>query len=263
MTTTAELLLRTAELLRGLRYGTATGGSTTTLVDTAMLEPDDFFNNGTIWFLSGNNIGKSAVVSDYSLTSHTFTFATQTAACAAADRYAVLDANYPREALVAALNTALIALGPFDYVDDTLDVVANQEEYTLPAGYNNVKRVQVAAGATAPFQWGTPLRHWKELNGKLHIDYSSVTRLPTAGTPIRIIAEKQHARVWADADTITDAVRMDRLALEAAYFAAMTRSEYTENSSNDGKDTLDRLEKLRAMSPAHVLRMCKDPTLAK
>lgn len=263
MATTAELLLRTAELLRGLRYGTATGGSATTLVDTAMAEPDDYFDNGTIWFLTGNNAGKSAVITDYDLTSHTFTFATQTAVCAAADRYAVMDANYTREALVAALNTALLMIGPLDTVDDTLDVVADQETYTIPTGMSNVKRVQVATNTTAPYEWGTPLRHWHEKNGTLHIDYFSVQSMPTAGTPIRLIGEKYHARVWADADAVTDAVRQESIATEAAYYAALTRSGYNENSSDDSKNTLDRLEQLRAMNPVRVLRMSKDPTLSK
>ena len=262
MATTAELLLRTAELLRGLRYGTATGGSTTTLVDTAMAEPDTYFNNGTIWFLSGNNAGKSAVVTDYDLTTHTFTFATQSAACAAGNRYAVLDADYTREALVAALNTALLMIGPIDTVDDTLTVVADQETYTIPSGMSNVKRVQVAGDTTAPYQWGTPLRHWHEKNGTLHVDYSTVQGLG-ADAPIRLIGEKYHARVWADTDTVTDAVRQESIAIEAAYYAALTRSGYNENSSDDAKNTLDRLEKLRAMNPVRVQRMSKDPTLAK
>lgn len=262
MPTTADVLLRTAELLRGLRYGIATGGSTTTLVDSLMAEPDDYFDGGTIWFLSGANAGKSAVLTDYDLATHTFTFAAQSAACAATNRYAVMDANYPREALVAALNTALLMIGPVDMVDDTLFVVADQEEYTLPSGMNNIKRVQAAGSLTAPYQWGTPLRHWYEKNGTLYIDAFSVPGL-TTNAQIRLIGEKYHPRVWADTDSVTEAVRLENIAVEAAYYAALTRSGYNENSSDDTKSTLDRLEKLRAMNPVYVCRMSKDPTLAK
>lgn len=263
MTTTAELLLKTAELLKGVRYGVSTAtGSATTLVDTAMDEPDDWFNGGTIWFLSGALIGKSAVISDYAISSHTFTFPTQSGASGSATRYAAADANYTREALIAAINTALVALGPFDTIDDTLDVVTDQEEYTLPTGMSNVKRIQVSGSDSAPYQWGAPLRHWKEIGGKIEFNYYSVSRMPAAGYPIRVIGEKQHAAVYADADAITAAVDPFRIALEAAYYAALTRSGYAENTDGAVKATLDRLDKLRAMNPPVVNRMPKDPTLS-
>jgi len=263
MTTTAELLLKTAELLKGVRYGVSTAtGSATTLVDTAMDEPDDWFNGGTIWFLSGALIGKTAVISDYAIATKTFTVPTQSGATGSGTKYAALDANYNREALIAAINTALVALGPFDTIDDTLDVVADQEEYTIPTGMSNVKRIQVGGSDSAPYQWSAPLRHWKEIGGKIEIEYSSVAGMPAAGYPIRLIGEKQHAAVSADADAITAAVDPWRIALEAAYYAALTRSGYAENTDGTVKDTLERLDKLRMMNPPVVRRMSKDPTLS-
>lgn len=264
MATTANILLKTAEFLRDLRYGTATGGSTTTLIDTGLDEPDDdLFNYGTIWFLSGNNSGKTAVVTDYNGTTKTLTFAAQSLACASGDRYAVLNANYRREALVAALNTALSALGPFDdvYTDATFIVVADQESYSIPTGYSSVKRVEFAQAAGAPYNWKINF-HWRETAGKIYLDRTTVTGL-TAGYAMRLHAEKAHASVWADADVVTDTIHPSSLALEAAYYAALTRSGFSENTDSATKSALERIVAMRQANPPRVYHMAKDPILPR
>ena len=48
MTTLADVMLDVAEILGGVRVGTATGGSTTTLVDTSRTEPAEYWQDGTI-----------------------------------------------------------------------------------------------------------------------------------------------------------------------------------------------------------------------
>src|SRR5512138_2145230 len=123
MATTESLLLKIAENLRRLRYSSATGGSTTTLIDTTMDEPDQYLNGGTIFCISGNNAGKSCKVTTWTTSGTTFTVPTQSAAFAAGNAYAVCDNKYPREALVAALNRALSELGPFDAKDESLTTV--------------------------------------------------------------------------------------------------------------------------------------------
>ena len=260
MATTASILLKIAEFLRDLRYGTATGGNATTLVDTNLDEPtNDYFNNGTIWFLSGNNIGKSAVITDYNSTTHTFTFVTPGAACAAADRYAILSPDYRREALVSALNTALAMLGPFDGVDETLDAAADTESYAIPSGIVNIKRMEYATASTSPYGWKIDF-HWRELGGRVYVDKTTMNELSGyVGYPIRLYGEKPHASVWADADVITDTIHPSRLALEAAYYAALTRSGMAENTDGATKNTLERLAAMRQATPAKVYHMAKDP----
>jgi len=54
--------------------GTATGGSSTTLVDSSRTEDDDFFNGYNIYIESGTGIGEYATVTDYTGSSGTFTF---------------------------------------------------------------------------------------------------------------------------------------------------------------------------------------------
>jgi len=57
--------------------GTATGGSSTTLVDSGLAATydDDFFNGYDIYITAGTGVGESATVTDYTGSSGTFTFA--------------------------------------------------------------------------------------------------------------------------------------------------------------------------------------------
>lgn len=56
--------------------GTASSGSSTTLVDSSIASTyaDDFFNTYTIYIESGTGVGESATISDYTGSSGTFTF---------------------------------------------------------------------------------------------------------------------------------------------------------------------------------------------
>jgi hypothetical protein len=219
--TVGEMLYLMARKLRRMRNGTATGGSTTTLVDSAMNEPDEFFNEGVIFFLSGTLAGKTATITSYDLTTTTFTFATQTAALAAGVRYAVIEPVYNREMLITALNEALADLGAVPQYDSTLTTVLDQEEYTLPTGVHHIKSVQFA-GNTAGTFWQDPYRLWKEIDGSLYLD---TWYLPTvAGLPIRLKYDAPHAEVSADSDAIADAIHPDLLAWKAVEQAARGRA---------------------------------------
>jgi hypothetical protein len=60
--------------LLSLASGTATGGSSTTLVDTSRGEASDYWNGSRIVFTSGSNAGVSRLITDYDGGTDTFTF---------------------------------------------------------------------------------------------------------------------------------------------------------------------------------------------
>lgn len=60
--------------LREGRSGTAGSGTTTTLVDAARIEIDDYWNGALLIFRSGTNIGFTAVVTDFDAASDTIIF---------------------------------------------------------------------------------------------------------------------------------------------------------------------------------------------
>lgn len=233
----SKATLKLAEVLKGLRYGVTTeAGSITTLVDSNMNEPDNFFNNGTIFFTSGALAGKTAVITDYDETTFTFTFATQTVAPGLGSRYAVLQAVYTREALVAGINQAITTINPLPKITDdaTFITVANQEEYTLPSGVSNIKKVEIATSLTSPYSFSEN-SGWFEVNGTLYFDMEIPA---TSGYQIRLYHETDHASVNADADEISEVIHPDLLTWTAAHYCVLTRSGYSENDEPYTKEMI-------------------------
>jgi hypothetical protein len=141
--TLATLTYRVARELGVAIEGTATGGSTSTLLDSvARTEADDYWNGGTAWLLydaggaAAAPQGEYAVITDYAISGGTVT--TQwTTAPAAGDRYAVAKKRYKLASLIQAVNRALQDLGTIPVVDSTTITTADdQTEYTLPVAAN-------------------------------------------------------------------------------------------------------------------------------
>jgi hypothetical protein len=253
MTVLAEVLLKTAFALKSLRNSLATGGSATTLVDSLLSEPDEFFNNGTLFFISGALANKTAVVTDWDEATFTFTFPTfaPPVNVVAGIRYAVAESRYPREVMVQAINQALSELGPILYRDQTLLTVLDQAEYTLPAGVSDVKRVQFSTNTADPYLWQSPYHYWREFDGKLIFNENYLPIL--AGRPIRIYYTKAHTAMYADADVLNPTVHPDRVAWTAAWLAALNRTGLAENSEPHSKDVAAIANQMRLMQSRHPI----------
>jgi hypothetical protein len=223
MPTLFDALLKTQELLKELHQGTATGGSTTTLVDTTLDAPTAIFNGGTLFVLTGDNAGKCLSVV-YDGTTKTFTFAEQTEPVAEGDLYAVASPHYTRTDLLQAIRQALEDIGTFTQIDDTLTADEDLEEYDLPDGVLHVVRVQVAANATEPHGWKT-VRNWRQVGTKLIFD----APLTADGMPMRVYHNARHPALEDDTDSIDPMLNLMRLAWTAAYYAAFLRSRNVQN----------------------------------
>jgi len=220
MTTLASATLDLARLITSVVEGTATGGSATTLLDTGVTEEDDYFNGGTIWPLSGNNAGKSAVITDWAKSTGTYTFATMTLVNAAGNLYASCNADFPRYVLIQAINKALRAIGGIPAQDATLVTVADQEAYTLPAGVIDVRKVEVAMMTTAPYQY-VPHFGWRQIGTTIAFD---TERAPDeADYKIRLTHVALPTTLTADTDAISNYIYPDRLSWKAAVHALRWR----------------------------------------
>lgn len=213
MTTLYNATLELSKILQNTPEGTATGGSTTTLLDTARMEAADYYDRGTIWFLTGNNANKSVVIDAWS--GFTFTFATQSLACAAGNRYAAASSEYPRRQLIHAINQALMEMRPLQQ-NSSLTTVANQEEYTLPTGVYNVKRVEVSYGTSDPYGYA-PNYHWREQDGKLMFDSDLAPAI--AGYKLRITYHPEHTNLSGDAEIINALVPLAPMLWRASAIA--------------------------------------------
>jgi hypothetical protein len=224
MATLAEATLAVARMCGEVVDGQATGGSATTVVDTGVVHPDDFWNGGTIWLLSGNNAGKSAVITDYATATKTWTFGTLTLLCAAGDLYSVSGAAFPRANLMAAVNQALRDLGQVEMEDLTsLTGISEQLEYTLPAGVSHVTRVMTGASPSYYVN-----QHWNEVNGKLRFAQGFT---PAAGDGMLLFYNGTHAALSTDVGAINGLLPLELVYWSAALYAL--RQRFTQVGPGD------------------------------
>jgi len=216
MTTLANVTLAVARLCAEVADGAATGGSATTVVDTGITHPNDYWNNGTIWLRSGNNIGKSAVITDYASASWTWTFATLTLLCAAGDLYSVCSAAYPRSSLIGAINQALLEMGKVT-TKNTAGLVglADTWQYTLPAGVSNLTRVVVGVSPNYAINYW-----WEEIGGTLRFANGYQ---PQLADEIILHYAGAHAVLALDADVVNAMIPIEQLEWLGALYAMRAR----------------------------------------
>jgi hypothetical protein len=260
MTTLFQAMLGLAN--RGPRHwtGSATGGTTTTLIDTVQRkEADDNFNGMTLFVLDGDNADLTRRITDFVQSTATLTVGAFSNAMAAGDRYLISQAV--REDLVQAINAALTDIGDVTQVDTSLTVVADQTEYSLPSGVSNVVRVEVAESASADYDYQRA-HNWREISGSL---YFTDELGFTAGRTIRLYYNAQHAAVDADADTISDGIPLALLVDVAVYYYWLQQYSLQGNL-NMKEDSLLAMyaqNKERAMQRYSVNKLQRDPTYLK
>lgn len=240
MTTLFQATLDLANRLGILRTSTATGGSTTTIVDTNRTESADAFNGGTAWIItdaggaSAAPEGQWARVSDWDLTSHTATIATVTAAVASGDFYGIATGDFPLDVLISAINNEIIKHRQIRYDRTSLDIVSNQSEYTLPAGIRADNLINVYEETDTNTSDSNPvsLNFWVQeaatgSQHKLIIESKNVT----PGNDITLEYSVQLSPLYLASDVIDDVVKMARILDNAAAHALLNRMR-TYGSSN-------------------------------
>ena len=131
--------------------GVATGGSTTTLIDTKLLDrySENYFDEGTLLVVydaggaSAAPQGEWGVVSNFNNQNNTVTInAALTTAIAAGDVYVLASARFQLYEIIDAVNRATKETGDVETVNSSNTVVAAQLEYTLPAATTTVTKVE-------------------------------------------------------------------------------------------------------------------------
>lgn len=195
----------------------ATGGSTTTIVDTnTKTGKDNTWKDGAAFVIrdaGGLNAapeGQFARVSAYVASTGTYTLdATLTSAVASGDTYGVVSQEYPLAQMIQAANQALRLMGDLDLVDTTtLDTAAATTEYAASATWKRTRPfrvdVQGRTGASADNQW----QEWPDWEyvpatagaaGKLIFP-----EYPTASRDIRVWYRGPHPYVNAYNDPIAE-----------------------------------------------------------
>ena len=224
-----DLTYELATELGILTESTATGGTTTTLIDTVILDqPDDYWNKGTVWItkdVAGAGAapeGSYTVVSDFDNTSNTATIGTIVAP-ASGDTYVIAHKDYKLGDLIMAINRAIRDVGSIPTVDTTtIDTAAAQTEYTPPAAANDDLRevwIQTKLNDANDFKWAK-LRNW----------YMQRTAAGTADTLIfpyqpdyprdlKLVYMAPHAKLAANTDKLHETINYKRVVYRAAVHA--------------------------------------------
>lgn len=263
MTTLYDTLLDTARLCGILKSGKTTlTGATDYLVDTNRYEPDDYFNNGTVFIRSGTYASQTGRVLDYTQSNgYIYVDPIEAVNWTIPNDIYYSITNENREALVQAINQALFDIGEYTAIDDTLTVVNETSEYTLPTGVSRVKRIAIANRVDDPIEYHRAY-HWHEIGGVLYIDDEI---LQPEGNTIRLYYNKRHDEVNADDDAIQNNVDTTWLAWAATYYFLRTRLQYSGNSDERESMLLgeaqNKFEKLSRLSLNSKLE--RDANLAR
>lgn len=186
-------------------HGSATGGSTTTLIDTGNLDQDnEYWTKGTLWIKSGDHAGKVFKVTGH--VGNTLTFATVVGAIAAGVRYSVARGLFPWEQQINAIQQALDLTWVTGY-DGSLSGDGSTLEFTLPAGVSDVYDVRLGTRKAIS-------THWVERQGKLV--FESNRYAPYSGDVIHVYHQAQHDELTGYSSEIDAEINPRWLQLEAA-----------------------------------------------
>lgn len=242
MTTAFDIIKTVIEILDETRRGNATGGSTSTLVDSSCSEPNDWFNGGMLMIHSGTHINNILTISDYASATFTFTFTpTLGSAIGAATLYTATKGKFKKNDIIDAINLALIEIGVYTKVNTELVSLADTEEYTLPDGVNRVARVRLAANDVEPYEWEAPLHNWREYSGSLHFSKP----FDEVGMPIRLYYNDFHDVIADESGEIDAAIPTNRLIYETCFQALRMKANYEK--SEESRTIMNEIDQQRQL----------------
>ena len=228
----------------------ATGGSTTTVIDTKLADEladgneDDIFNGGTLIVIedaggaAGAPEGEFSRVTDYVASTTTLTFSPAvTTAPASGDRVLLVPPDFPLYDMIEQVNDALKYLSKVPRFDTSITTAANQTEYTLPLALKGRQILDVEMqGITTDANDNRWLRlpNWE--TGFAAAGSTGTLILPqlATGYTIRISYLAEHARVDAFDDTIDE--HIDRNLVHAAVFAHALQWKNDRDALSGGTD---------------------------
>ena len=245
-----EAVLETARLVGGYRSGKATGGSSTTIVDSKRPEGDDYYNEGTALLIQdagGDSIAEWGRVSDYVQSTGTATVDTSfITACASGSVYALVPAITPDE-IVTAINIALRGIEYTAWDRTSLDVVSGQTEYTLPTDIMSGDLLEVWIPTTddSDDNRATKIYGWRvERTAAGTGDTLILPSGMTVDQDIWLHYKVRHVPLYDPVDAIHDEIPLNLIIYKAAASILLER-----HGQNTGDKTLvDRFNYLQDMA---------------
>ena len=245
------------------RTGKATGGSTSTVIDTVglRLTENDYYNEGTVFILRDAG-GEGAApekefskVKDFAQTSKTITvYDDFTESPVSGDSYGIANRRFPLYLIQQKINNALFMDGYIPGEDTTITTVANQREYTLPVQVSrDLRQVLLYTSTDSNSPKPVPVVNWDiratatGVGNTLVLDYD----LP-AGFSLWLRYAKQHAELTGASSELDEMVHPDRIVYPAC--AELLRWYRDKTRLRHLTDTIDYLTlKAERAKDAHPL----------
>jgi hypothetical protein len=277
MTTLFDLTYRVARELGILSEGTATGGSTSSIVDTNdRTEANDYWNLGSAW-ITYDGAGAGAApqgqykeISDFVLATGTITLrSTLTAAVASTDRYAISDRRFPLHVLIQMVNQAITDLGRIPVTDKTsLTTASDKTEYTLPTAVlpDSLRQVflQLDNSDSDNNQW-VELYNWSvEVTATSTADILILPLEPESGYKLKIVYVAVHPELVSYNSVLSETVPIERVIYNAAYLVLKWwRDKYKQDYYNDSlQRMMQKAEQARQQYPIRAPRKASKLVLA-
>lgn len=231
--------------LGDLHSGTATGGSSTTVVDSTLGGKQDDWKYAAV-FIDYDAGGAGAApqgeykeCSGYAAATGTLTTASFSAAPAAGDLYSVASPRINLAKIIEAINKRLKAMGDVVTVDTSLSFVSGQSMYTLPAAARGgrLKAVFQAISSDSDDPVLVAREDWVPYGANQIIFRSEMN----AGDTLHLIYVGEHSRMGAYGDTISPWIHPARIGSDVAYWVERA---YLAGQRGDSKAVKDRLQML-------------------
>jgi hypothetical protein len=240
--TLSNLLQDVYAELGQLTVTTATGGTTTTAVDSKQTgaHSDDDWKNGALFVIAADNTapeGEFQRISGYTDSSGTFMVDTAfSVGVANGDTFGFVSDYYPLRTLIELANAGLRALGDIALVDTTtLDTAADTTEYAAALAWKRRRPLMIdyqgRTSASGDNQW-VRVYDWEFIPALPNTTGLIIfnEELPE-GRDIRIWYVDSHPRVSAYSDVFSETI-----APELAAAAAVERALRWQNSRQGGGD---------------------------
>lgn len=221
-----DLTYRVARELGMAFEGTATGGTTATIIDTVYLKDrfeDDHFNAGTAWILydsAGSHIPperEMARITDFVKTTGVVSVPTGgfTVAVAAGDRYAVADDMYTKDIMTSVINQVLAEIPVAQIEETTFD--DSTKDFIFPIAVIDTG-IQVWIRYTTDddeADW-KPFNDWQIHESATGTEKTLVFNHYPIEVDVRIKYFMPHDALYATTDKLEESVDINRVVLSSA-----------------------------------------------
>jgi hypothetical protein len=223
-------------------------GTTTTLVDTTLKQPDDFFNYGSIVILTGANAGDVRYITDWAQTTSTFTFdRALDAAVASGVEYEVHRKWHPYDKNNA-INEAIRAGGTrwTRYIENTtLTLATNTYTYSLaslavqvdPILELDAVQYDTGASGTGTPYGGIDVSYQLVRNNAGTLTLQLMTEVPRNAATLRLTYRVRPSQLAADSDLLApqDEAFYNYVCYKAAAILFRARSQNEPEAGWEGR----------------------------